>query len=64
MMEETMQILTIRELWRLTQRELSELARRVASDLAHSADGSADRANALTSLRNIRTVLARRDVAP
>jgi hypothetical protein len=64
MMEETMQILTIRELWRLNRRELSELARRVASDLAHSADGSADRANALISLRNIRTVLARRDFAP
>jgi hypothetical protein len=63
-MEEKMRVLTINELWRLTGRELSELAGRVASDLAHSADGSAERANALISLRNIRYVLTRRSFTP
>jgi hypothetical protein len=59
-----MRVLTINELWRLTGRELSELAGRASADLAHSPAGSAERANALISLRNIRYVLMRRGFAP
>ena len=64
MMEERMRVLSISELWRLTRRELSELASRVSSDLAHYAEGSAEHANALINLRNIRYVLARRGFTP
>lgn len=59
-----MRVLTINELWRLTRIELSGLAQRIASEIPHFAEGSPERANALTSLRNIRYVLARRDYSP
>ena len=59
-----MRVLTINELWRLTRTELSGLAQRIASELPQFAEGLPERANALTSLRNIRYVLARRDYAP
>jgi hypothetical protein len=64
MMEETMQVLTINELMRLTRIELCNLVQRITSELPQFAEGSRERTNALTSLRNIRYVLARRDYAP
>jgi hypothetical protein len=64
MMEETMRVLTINELLRLTRTELSALAARVASELGALPEGSPERANAFAILRNIRSVLARRDFSP
>jgi hypothetical protein len=64
MMEETMRVLTINELWRLTRTELSRLAQRIATKLATYPEGSPARTAALVSLRNIRYVLSRRDPAP
>jgi hypothetical protein len=63
-MEETMRVLTINELWRLTRIELSDLVNRITNELPKFPDSSPERANALTSLRNIRYVLARRDFSP
>jgi hypothetical protein len=63
-MEETMRVLTINELLRLTRIELCDLATRIANELPTFSDDSPERANALTSLRNIRFVLARRDYPP
>jgi hypothetical protein len=65
MMEETMrEVLTINELWRRTRIELATLAHRIRNELPAFPDGSAERANALTSLRNISYVLMRRDFSP
>ena len=64
LMEETMRVLTINELLRLTRKELCDLAARIAAALPHYPEGSAEHANALTNLRNIRAVLARRAPAP
>jgi hypothetical protein len=64
MMEETMRVLTINELWHLTRTELFDLVNRITSELREFSEGSPERANALVSLRNIRTVLARRDYSP
>jgi hypothetical protein len=64
MMEETMRVLTMTELMRLTRIELCDLAQRITAELSQFAEGSLERANALTSLRNIRYVLARRDFSP
>ena len=55
---------TINELWRLTRIELSTLAQRIRNELPAFPDASPERANAIISLRNIRTVLARRDFSP
>jgi hypothetical protein len=63
-MEETMRVLTINELWRLTRIELSDLGNRITNELTKFPDNSPERANALASLRNIRYVLARRDFSP
>jgi hypothetical protein len=63
-MEETMRVLTINELWRLTRTELSNLVTRITNELPTLPGGSPERASALTSLRNIRYVLARRDYSP
>jgi hypothetical protein len=63
-MEETMRILTIIELMRLTRTELCQLARQITSELPNYPEGSPERANALTNLRNIRFALARRDFSP
>jgi hypothetical protein len=63
-MEETMRVLTINELMRLTRIELCNLVQRITNELPQFADGSPERANALISLRNIRYVLARRDFSP
>ena len=57
-------VLTINELWRLTRIELFNLAQRIGNELPAFPEGSPERANALTSLRNIRYVLARRDFSP
>lgn len=59
-----MRVLTINKLWHLTRIELSNLAQRIRSELPTFPDGSPERANALTSLRNISYVLARRDFSP
>jgi hypothetical protein len=64
MMEETMRVLTINELMRLTRIELCNLAQRITNELPQFAESSPERANALTSLRNIRYVLTRRDYSP
>jgi hypothetical protein len=64
MMEEAMRVLTINELMRLTRIELCDLVQRITNELPTFPDGSPERANALTSLRNIRYVLGRRDFSP
>ena len=59
-----MRVLTINELLRLTRTELCNLAAKIANELPMLPDGSPERANAVTSLRNVRFVLARRDYSP
>jgi hypothetical protein len=63
-MEETMRVLTINDLMRLTRAELSALAQQIASELPAFPEGSPERANAFTTLHNIRSVLTRRDYSP
>jgi hypothetical protein len=63
-MEEIMRVLTINELLRLTRIELCDLAQRITNELPKFPEGSPERADALTSLRNIRYALARRDYSP
>jgi hypothetical protein len=63
-MEETMRVLTLTELMRLTRTELCALAAQVTSELPTLPEGSPERDNALTNLRNIRWALARRDFSP
>ena len=63
-MEETMRELTINELMLLTRTQLCDLVNRITIELPKFPDSSPERANALTSLRNIRYVLARRDFSP
>jgi hypothetical protein len=63
-MEETMRVLTLTELMRLTRTELCALAARITNELPDFPEGSAERANALLTLGNIRLVLARRSPAP
>ena len=59
-----MRVLTINELMRLTRIELLGLATRMTTALANLPEGSAERADAQMTLRNIRFVLARRDYSP
>jgi hypothetical protein len=63
-MEETMQVLTINELMRLTRTELCGLASRIAATLPTYREGSPQRTAALINLNTIRSVLARRDLSP
>jgi hypothetical protein len=64
-MEETMRVLTLTELMRLTRIELCALLTRITNELPDCPEGSPERDNALTNLRNIRFVLARRrDYSP
>ena len=63
-MEETMRVLTINELMRLTRIELCDLVNRITNELAKFPEGSPERANAFTNLQNIRHVLAHRDYSP
>ncbi len=59
-----MRVLTINELMRLTRIELCDLLARITNALPDFPEGSAERANALLNLRNIRWVLAQRDFSP
>ena len=59
-----MRVLTINELMRLTRIELCDLINRITTELPTLPDSFPERANALTSLRNIRYALARRDYSP
>jgi hypothetical protein len=63
-MEETMRVLTLTELMRLTRIELCDLLARITNALPDCPEGSAERQNAFINLRNIRSVLARRDFSP
>jgi hypothetical protein len=63
-MEETMRVLTINELMRLTRTELCGLAARITAELPTFREGSPQRTAACITLRNIRFVLARRDYSP
>jgi hypothetical protein len=60
-MEETMRVLTLFELLRLSKIELCDLAARITNALPDWSEGSPERAAAVFNLRNIRTMLARRD---
>jgi hypothetical protein len=64
MMEETMRVLTINELMRLTRIELCGLAARITAALPTFREGSPQRTAAYINLRNIRAILARRDFSP
>ena len=64
LMEETMRVLTLTELMRLSKIELCDLLARITNALPDFPEGSAERANAVLNLGNIRRVLARRDFSP
>ena len=59
-----MQALTITELMRLSKIELCDLAARITNTFPEFPEGSIERFNAVTNLRNIRLILARRDISP
>ena len=59
-----MRELTINELMLLTRIELCDLINRITLELPKFPEGSPERAAAFGSLRNIRLVLARRDLSP
>ena len=59
-----MRLLTITELMRLTRVELCDLLSRTTNALPDFPEGSAERANALLNLSNIRWILAQRDFSP
>jgi hypothetical protein len=59
-----MRVLTIIELMRLSKIELCDLAARITNAFPDLPEGSLERAAAVINLRNIRTVLARRDFSP
>ena len=59
-----MRVYSLTELFRLTRAELFGLHQRIASAFAQLPVGSAERQTALTNLRNIRRVLARRGLSP
>ena len=63
-MEETMRVLTLTELMRLTRTELFALAARMTTALSEFPEGSYEYAAAYVNLRNIRAALARRDFSP
>jgi hypothetical protein len=63
-MEETMRVLTLNELMRLTRIELCGLAAQITAALPTFREGSPQRTAAYINLRNIRAVLARRDFSP
>jgi hypothetical protein len=63
-MEETMQVLTLIELMRLSKIELCDLAARITNAFPDFPEGSTERAAAVTNLHNIRAMLARRDFSP
>ena len=59
-----MRVLTLNELMRLSKIELCGLARQITIELPDFPEGSYERAAAVINLRNIRTILARRDFSP
>jgi hypothetical protein len=63
-MEETMRVLTLNELMRLTRTELCGLAAKITAAMPTFREGSPQRTAAYINLRNIRAVLARRDFSP
>jgi hypothetical protein len=63
-MEETMRVLTLTELMRLSKIELCDLLARITNILPDFPEGSAESEAAHINLRNIRAVLARRDFSP
>ncbi len=63
-MEETMRVLIITEMMRLTRTELFALAARMTTALSEFPEGSYEYATAYINLRNIRAALARRDLSP
>jgi hypothetical protein len=63
-MEEAMRVLTIEELMHLTWIELTGLLERIKGVLPDYPEGTVERENALTSLRNIRAELLRRGPKP
>jgi hypothetical protein len=64
MMEETMKLWTVTELMHLTCVELFHLAAGISEALPDLESGTVDRLNALTSLINIRRVMALRKSGP
>ena len=63
-MEETMRVLTLNELMRMTRTELCGLMAEMTKAMTEFPEGSTERLNAQVNLRNIRSVLARRDFSP
>jgi hypothetical protein len=63
-MEETMRVLTIGELMRMSKIELCDRLAKIANVLPDFPDGSPERAAAHINLRRIRLVLARREFLP
>jgi hypothetical protein len=63
-MEETMRVLTLTELMRLTRTEPFALAAGMTTALSEFPEGSYEYAAAYINLRNIRAALARRDFSP
>jgi hypothetical protein len=61
-METKMMVLTIVELMRLTRIELCDLAAKITNRLPDYPETSQAYANARLTLRNIRSILARRDL--
>ena len=59
-----MQALTITELMRLSKIELCDLAARITNTFPDFPERSIERLNAISNLRNIRLILARRDLSP
>ena len=59
-----MQVLTLNELMRLSKFELCDLLARITNRLPDFPEGSAECVAAHTNLRNIRSILARRDFSP
>jgi len=63
-MEETMKVLTLTELLRLTRIELCGLLAEIAAELHILPEGSPERHNAEANLHKIRWALARGDFSP
>jgi hypothetical protein len=63
-MEETMRVLTINEPMRMTRSELCGLAARIGANLPTYREGPPRRTAVQITLRNIRRVLAQRDLSP
>jgi hypothetical protein len=63
-MEETMRVLTITELMKMSKIELCDRLAKITNDLPDYPEDSPERAAAHTNLRNIRLMLARRQFTP